>query len=227
VVKKKSSYSAPLKLYLIRHGETEWSITGQHTGRTDLALTAAGEDEVRQLSPRLSGATFSHLLTSPLKRAQRTCALVGLNGNPEIEPDLIEWNYGDYDGLTTEEIREQRPDWNVFCDGCPNGELPAEVASRADRLITHLRQLEGNVALFTHGHFGRVLAARWIGLPITEGEHFQLDTGSLSILGIDADHADAPMIELWNATPPQAAESEGITSIERWENEGGEISRKQ
>ena len=170
---------------------------------------------------------MTNRLTSPLKRAERTCALVGLAGNPEIELDLIEWDYGDYDGLTSEEICKKRPDWNVFRDGCPNGELPAEVAALADRLIARLREMDGDVALFSHGQFGAVLAARWIGLPILYAQNFSLSTASLSILSFDPHHQEVPVIELWNANPQHAVKQKPPPAIERWENEGGEISRKQ
>jgi probable phosphoglycerate mutase len=223
-MKKTYNHGAPLKLHLIRHGETEWSLSGQHTGTTDIPLTARGEDEARELLTRLRGITFSQILTSPLRRAKRTCELALTDTVPEIELDLAEWDYGDYESQQTEEISKKQPDWSIFRDGGPNGETPAEVSDRADRLIARLRKLEGNIALFTHGHFGRVLAVRWIGLPIAEGEHLQLDTGSLSILGIDAAHADAPVIELWNAVSPEAVKPKINKAIERWENEGGEVS---
>jgi broad specificity phosphatase PhoE len=153
----------PAKLYLIRHGETEWSLSGQHTGSTDIPLTAHGEEEARRLVPRLSGTHFSVALCSPRQRAQRICELTGLGAVAQVEPDLAEWDYGDYEGLRTPEIAKERPGWNIFADG--NGELPNQVSVRADRLIGRLEALDGNVALFSHGHFSRVLAARWIGLP--------------------------------------------------------------
>ena len=172
-------------LYLIRHGETEWSLSGQHTGRTDIPLTARGEDEARELGQCLRAIPFARVLTSPRQRARRTCELAGLGPAAEIEPDLAEWDYGDYEGQRSVDIRKGRPDWNLFRDGCPNGEMPAQVSDRADRLIARLRALDGNVALFSHGQFGCVLAARWIGLPVVEAQHFLLGTASLSILGYD------------------------------------------
>jgi probable phosphoglycerate mutase len=158
----------PVKLYLMRHGETEWSLSGQHTGITDIPLTGNGEDEARRLGQRLSGIHFSAALSSPRQRAQRTCELAGLGALAQVEPDLAEWDYGDYEGIRTPEILRKRPGWNIFADGCPNGELPDQVAARADRLIQKLEVLEGNVALISHGHFSRVLAARWIGSPVNQ-----------------------------------------------------------
>jgi|GEM_PF-130710 len=191
--------SSPLHLYLIRHGETEWALTSRHTGRTDIALTQNGEDEARKLGRHLRDIQFAHVLTSPLKRARRTCELVGLEGIPEIEPDLSEWNYGDYEGRRSVDIRKEEPNWNVFRDGCPHGEMPAEVSGRADRLIARLRTMDGKIALFSHGQFGAVLATRWIGLPLAEARHFPLATASLSILAFNPDHPEVPVIALWNA----------------------------
>jgi broad specificity phosphatase PhoE len=191
----------PMRLYLIRHGETEWSLSGRHTGRTDLPLTARGEDEARELAQRLRDITFAHVLTSPRQRARQTCELAGLGAVAEIEEDLAEWDYGDYEGQRSVDIREGRLDWNVFRDGCPGGETPAQVSDRADRLITRLLALHGNVALFSHGQFGSVLAARWVGLPLVEGQHFPLGTASLSILDHEPDHPEVRVITLWNAAP--------------------------
>ncbi len=190
-----------LRLYLVRHGETAWSLSGQHTGRTDILLTAHGEDEARKLGPCLWGIQFARVLTSPRQRARQTCEFAGLGPAAEIEPDLAEWDYGDYEGQRSEDIRKGRPDWNVFRDGCPRGEMPAQASDRADRLIAHLRALDGNVALFSHGQFGCVLAARWIGLPVLEGQHFALGPASLSILGHEPSHPKVRVIELWNAAP--------------------------
>ena len=187
------------RLYLVRHGETAWSLSGQHTGRTDIPLTQQGERDARELAERLRGVSFSRVFTSPLKRARRTCELAAFNMVAEVEPDLAEWDYGDYEGKRGEDVRKGRPDWNVFRDGCPNGESPAQVSKRADRLIARLRTLEGDLAIFSHGHFGRVLAARWIGLPLEQAQHFLLNTASLSILGYGHNLADEPAIILWNA----------------------------
>ena len=194
----------PCQLYLIRHGQTEWSLSGQHTGRTDIPLTARGEAEARTLQPLLGAIDFTAVLSSPMQRARRTCELTGLCATPVIEPDLAEWDYGAYEGLRSREIYRERPDWSVFRDGCPGGESPAQISERADRLIAHLRAREGNIALFTHGHFGCVLAARWIDLPVIEGQHLLLGTASVSILGHHPTHPEVPVISLWNATVPNS-----------------------
>ena len=191
--------STPLRLYLIRHGETAWSLSGQYTGRTDIPLTAHGEDTARELGQRLRDIPFAHVLTSPLKRAQQTCALAGLLPAPKIEPDLAEWDNGDDEGRTPADVLASRPDWNLFRDGSPHGETPGQISTRADRLITRVRAWDGNIALFSHGHLGRVLAARWIGLPVAQAEHFLLNTASLSILCYEHDCTDQPAIALWNS----------------------------
>ena len=193
--------NAPLRVYLVRHGQTEWSMSGQHTGRTDIALTAQGEAEARELAPWLDKIAFRHVLCSPLRRARRTCELAGLGSQADIEPDLAEWNYGDYEGRRSPDIRKDRPGWNAFRDGCPGGEMPDQIAARADRLIARLHAMEGNVALFSHGEFLLALAARWIGLPVIEGQHFLLGTASLGILGCNPAHPEVPVIALWNAPP--------------------------
>ena len=188
----------PLRAHLIRHGETAWSRSGQHTGRTDLGLTAHGEDEARGLAQRLSPNGFTRVLVSPRLRARQTCELAGFAPASEIEPDLAEWEYGDYEGRRSVDIRKEYPDWNIWRDGCPQGETPAEVSARADRVIAKLCMMHGNIALFSHGQFGAALAARWIGLPLIEGQHFALRTASLSILGYEPLHPDRRLIELWN-----------------------------
>ena len=195
---------APLRLFLVRHGETEWSLSGKHTGRTDLALTTHCEEQVRALGPILQATRFDHVFTSPARRAQRTCALMGFGGSAEIEPDLAEWDYGDYEGRTSLDIRMDRPGWNVFRDGCPDGESVEAVTSRADRLITRCVAWQGNVALFTSGQFGCSLAARWIGLPIVQAQHFMLGTACVSVLGCNPSHPDLRVIAHWNlaATDP-------------------------
>ena len=185
--------------YLMRHGETAWSLSGQHTGRTDIPLIEQGEQDARKLAERLRAVKFSRVFTSPLQRARRTCELAGLGDLAEIEPDLVEWDYGEYEGLRPVDIRKAQPDWNVFRDGCPGGEAPGQISARADRLITRLRTLEGNIALFSHGHFGRVLAARWIGLEIRQAQSLLLSTASISILGYEHNVAEVPAIVLWNA----------------------------
>ncbi len=201
LVKMKTSSPSLLQLYLIRHGETEWALTGQHTGLTDIPLTEIGKQEARELGKHLLGIQFAHVLTSPLKRARQTCELVGLDKIPTIEPDLAEWDYGDYEGKPSVDIRKRRPGWDVFRDGCPHGEMVAQVSERADRLISHLCTLDGKVALFSHGQFGAVLAVRWIGLPLVEAKHFQLDTATLSIFSFNPHHPEVPVIALWNAAP--------------------------
>jgi broad specificity phosphatase PhoE len=190
-----------LQLYLVRHGQTAWSLTGQHTSSTDLALTAHGEAEARELAPRLRKIQFSRVLSSPMLRARRTCELAELSSACEIDTDLREWNYGDYESRRTIDIRRDRPDWNLWRDGCPNGETPAQVAARADRLLAVLRTSTGNVALFLHGHFGAALAVRWIGLPLVDGEHFPLRPAAIGILGSPPGHASVAAIMLWNAAP--------------------------
>jgi broad specificity phosphatase PhoE len=182
---------------LVRHGETEWSASGRHTGRTDIPLTEQGERKARGLRERLDGLEFDRVFTSPLKRASRTCALAGFGAAAKTDPDLVEWNYGDYEGLTSKEILSERPGWLLFRDGCPNGEQPGDVAMRADRVIARLRAADDRAILFSSGHILRVLAARWLGLPPSEGRVFVLGTASVSILGYEHDK-DEPAVRLWN-----------------------------
>lgn len=206
------SATTSLRLHLLRHGETAWSITGQHTGRTDIPLTAKGEEEARVLGVRLHGIPFSRVFTSPLKRARQTCALVALAPHAENEPDLAEWDYGDYEGKLGADIRRERPKWTVFRDGAPHGETTAQIAGRADRLLTRLRPMTGDIALFTHGHFGRVLAARWIGLSVKQSRFFLLSTASHSILGFEHNQPSEPAIEQWNAvTSPKSSSIPCVT----------------
>lgn len=193
--------TAPLRLFYIRHGETAWSLTGQHTSRADIPLTADGEAAARALRPVLEATRFTLVLTSPRQRAQRTCDLAGLGANAEIEPDLAEWDYGDYEGRRSADIEIDRPGWSLFRDGCPDGESPAQVSRRADRLISRLAGLQGDVALFSHGHFGAVLGARWIELGVIEGRHFPLDPCSVSVLGFAAHHPEDRVIVRWNTAP--------------------------
>jgi probable phosphoglycerate mutase len=187
------------RVYFVRHGETEWSLSGQHTGRTDLPLTSRGEEKARKLTELLKGIEFARVFTSPRQRAKRTCELAGLGRAAQIEPDLAEWDYGDYEGVRSSDIRKSQPDWNIFADGCPGGEMPDQISTRADRLIDRVREAAGNVALFSHGHFGRVLAARWIGLPVIDAQRFTLDTASVSILSFEHERLTSPVIALWNA----------------------------
>jgi probable phosphoglycerate mutase len=187
-------------IYVARHGETIWTLSGQHTGVTDLPLTEAGESNARRLRERLKGLTFAKVFTSPLQRAHRTCQLAGFGAVAEVDPDLIEWNYGDYEGRRTAEIRAERPDWQLFKDGCPGGESPEQVAARADRVVSRVRAVNGNVLLFSSGHFIRVLAARWIGVDASvNARSFMLSTASLSALGYEND-LSRPVIRLWNDT---------------------------
>jgi probable phosphoglycerate mutase len=188
----------PATLFLIRHGETAWSLLGRHTSRTDLTLTEQGERDAGRLASKLQSVGFSHVFTSPRLRARRTCELAGLGASAVVEPDLAEWEYGDYEGLLATEIQARRPGWSIYRDGCPGGESAEAIAARADRLIARLRALEGNVALFSHGHMGRVVAARWIALPVTGAANFSLSPASLSILGWNQTR---PVIAQWNALP--------------------------
>ena len=187
-------------IYLARHGETAWSLSGQHTGLTDLPLTARGERNASRLRQRLAGLTFAKVFTSPLQRARRTCELAGFGPVAEIDNDLLEWNYGEYEGRRTSEIRAERPNWQLVRDGCPGGESPQQVAARADRAVCRLRAVEGDVLLFSSGHFLRVLAVRWIGLELTTNARlFMLSTASLSAVGYE-DSLERPVIRLWNET---------------------------
>jgi broad specificity phosphatase PhoE len=190
-----------LQIYLVRHGETTWSLSGQHTGRTDLPLTPDGEAMARKLTTVFENIAFDLVLTSPRVRARATCELAGLGPNAQIEPCLAEWDYGDYEGLRTHEIHAMHPDWDIWQNGCPRGEMPHEVGHRADQLMARLLQHHGKVALFSHGQFGRVLAARWIGLPVAQGQHFAIDPASVSILSFESAHPHRRVITLWNARP--------------------------
>ncbi len=182
---------------LVRHGETEWSASGKHTGRTDIPLTEEGERKAQALQGRLKGQTFDRVFTSPLQRAARTCALAGFGDRAKLDPDLLEWDYGDYEGRKSSEILQERPGWLLFRDGCPNGEQPADVGARADRVIARLRAADDRAIVFSSGHILRVLAARWLGLAPSEGRLFMLGTTSISILGYEHDK-DEPTVHLWN-----------------------------
>jgi len=185
--------------YLARHGETAWSLTGQHTGFTDIPLTERGERNARRLGERLAALTFAQVFTSPLRRAFRTCELAGFAAVATVDPDLVEWNYGKYEGRRSAEIRAERPDWQLFRDGCPGGETPDDVAVRADRVVSRVRAVQGDVLLFSSGHFLRVLAARWLGLEPGAGRFFLLSTASLSALGYEHDLTQ-PVVRLWDDT---------------------------
>jgi broad specificity phosphatase PhoE len=185
-------------VYVARHGETAWSLSGQHTGRTDLPLTPSGERNARRLGERLKGVLFSKVFTSPLQRACWTCALAGFGAVAESDPDLVEWNYGEYEGLTSAQIHSESPNWDLFRDGCPGGESPSQVAERADRVVQRIRAVMGDVLLFSSGHFLRVLAARWLALgPGSTARYFLLNTASLSALSYEHSLSQ-PVIRLWN-----------------------------
>jgi broad specificity phosphatase PhoE len=188
-----------LMAYLARHGETAWTLSGQHTGLTDLPLTERGERNARRLGDRLRGLTFTKVFTSPLRRATRTCELAGFAAGAEIDRDLLEWNYGEYEGRRTADILKERPDWQLFCDGCPGGESPSDVGTRADRVVKRVRAVEGDVLMFSSGHFLRVFAARWLALEVAIGRCFMLSTASLSAMGYEH-NLSQPVIRLWNDT---------------------------
>ena len=171
-------------VYLARHGETAWTLSGQHTGLTDLPLTERGERNARRLEERLRGLSFAKVFTSPLQRARRTCELAGFGAVAEIDRDLVEWNYGEYEGRRTADIHRERPDWQLFRDGCPGGESPSEVAARADRAMKRVRAIEGNVLLFSSGHFLRVLAARWLGLEAGGWQILPVEHGEPECVGL-------------------------------------------
>ena len=184
-------------VYLARHGETEWSLSGRHTGLTDLPLTERGERNARRLGERLSGLKFARVFTSPLQRAARTCELAGFGAQAQVDRDLLEWDYGQYEGRRTKEIHDTRPDWQLVRDGCPGGESPEQVGARADSMLGKVRAIQGDVLIFSSGHLLRVLAARWLGLEPAAGKYFLLSTASLSALGYERTQ---PVIRLWNET---------------------------
>jgi broad specificity phosphatase PhoE len=192
------SQSLPV-IYLARHGETAWSLSGQHTGLTDVPLTAHGEQAARALGERLRGLTFATVLTSPLQRAARTCALAGFGAAAQTDPDLVEWDYGQYEGRRSVDILTERPGWQLFRDGCPGGESPDQVGARADRVVRRLRALHGDGLLFSSGHFLRTLAARWLGLEPAGGKLLVLGTAALSALSYEHDLSE-PVVRLWNDT---------------------------
>jgi probable phosphoglycerate mutase len=185
------------QIYLARHGETAWTVSGQHTGLTDIPLTERGERNARRLGERLKGLSFAHVFTSPLRRAARTCELAGFGAAAKVDPHLVEWNYGAYEGKTTAEIVKERPGWEIFRDGCPGGESPMAIAARADGVVTRLRALTGDVLLFSSSHFLRVFAPRWCRLDISIGRVLYLGTATLSIVGY-LHNLTEPAIRLWN-----------------------------
>ena len=195
--------SSEQQVWVVRHGETEWSLNGRHTGVTDLPLTANGRAVAASLRPRLAEVPFAKVLVSPMRRARETVELAGLREQAVIENGLKEWDYGEYEGLTIEEIDARQPGWMIFRDGCPGGETPAQIGARVDRVIAQVRETAGNVALFAHGHVLSVLAERWIGLPAGGGQNFCLDTATLGIL---AWYRSSPAVKRWNAEVRRAEE---------------------
>jgi len=187
----------PAAIYLARHSETGWALSGRHTGRTDIPLTDRGEADALKLGERLKGLSFAHVLTSPLQRAKRTAEIAGFASTLVDESGLLEWNYGDYEGMKSVEIRLKNPGWHLFRDGCPGGESPEQIAARADELLQRVNALHGTVILFAHGHILRVVGARFLGLPVTAGEKLFLGTAGVSILGFEHPPHD-PVIKLWN-----------------------------
>ena len=186
------------KLYLARHGDTAWTDSRQHTGRTDLPLNERGEEHARQLGERLRGFSFAHVFTSPLQRASKTCALAGFRAGAEVDPDLVEWDYGRYEGKLTSDIVGERPGWELYRDGCPGGESPADVAARADRFIARVHELGGDVLAFSSGHTIRMIAARWLGLPPGAGRVFFCRPASVGVLGFEHESSNQPILRLWN-----------------------------
>jgi broad specificity phosphatase PhoE len=184
------------EVYLVRHGETAWSVSGQHTGSTDIPLTENGKDVARELGEKLNGHEFAAVWSSPLSRALETARLAGFTDGVRVDERLTEWDYGEYEGLTTAEVRKTRPDWFLWRDGCPGGESPEQIGERADGLVREIREVDGDVLLFAHGHILRVITARWLGYPPGDGMHFSLGTATLSILGWER---EAPSIWRWNA----------------------------
>jgi broad specificity phosphatase PhoE len=184
-----------VSLFVVRHGETAWSLSGQHTGTTDISLTDNGRRLAERMRPVLAKEAFALVLVSPLRRARETCELAGLGKKAIIDTDLVEWDYGEYEGLTLKQIHRSTPGWLIFRDGCPGGEAPEQVGVRVDRVITKARAVEGDVVLFAHGHVLRVLVARWLGLLPSAGRHFLLDTGTLSVLGY---YQEIPAVKIWN-----------------------------
>jgi len=195
-IKKELALEFPhKKIYLIRHGETEWTLNGKHTGMTDIPLTKNGELQAKLIRRRLRGHTFQTILSSPLQRAARTCEIAGFLTKARLDPDLVEWNYGAFEGRTTAEIQEKMPHWNIFSNGAPGGESPTDMTARVNKVLTKIQSLHGDIALFSHGHFLRALSARWLQLPIQEGRLFALFPASVSILGFER---NTHVLTLWN-----------------------------
>ena len=213
-------------IYLARHGETKWSLTGQHTGLTDLPLTKRGEDNARALRKRLTGLKFATVFTSPLQRATRTCELAGFGAVAEVDRNLLEWDYGQYEGLTTAQIHDVRPDWQLFRDGCPGGESPEQVGARADAMLDRVRPLGADVLLFSSGHFLRVFAACWLGLGAAAGKYLMLSTASVSALSYE-NNLSGPVIQLWNDTRHVKVSNHKITDAKTQPKEDSSWAQKQ
>ena len=186
------------KLYLARHGDTAWTDSHQHTGRTDLPLNEHGEQHARHLGGWLREFSFTRVFTSPLLRASKTCELAGFGAGAEVDNDLIEWDYGRFEGKLTSDILNERPNWELYRDGCPDGETPGDVAARADRFLTRVQGFASNVLAFSSGHIIRMIAARWLGLPPGAGRVFFCDPASVGVLDFEHDHRDQPVLGLWN-----------------------------
>jgi broad specificity phosphatase PhoE len=186
------------KLYLARHGDTAWTDSHQHTGRTDLPLNERGEEHARQLGERLQGFSFARVCTSPLQRASKTCELAGFGAGAEVDPDLVEWDYGRFEGKVTSDVLKEQPGWELYRDGCPEGESPGDVAMRADRFIARVHGIAGDVLAFSSGHIIRMIAARWLGLPPAAGRFFFCDPASVGVLGFEHNSSDQPILRLWN-----------------------------
>jgi broad specificity phosphatase PhoE len=207
-VNVETSHTRRQRVYLVRHGETAWSLTGQHTGVTDLPLTARGRQAARRLKPALAHENFAMVLTSPLQRARTTCELAGVYQHAAIDRDLMEWDYGEYEGLTPADIHARAPGWLLFRDGCPDGESPEQVAARADRVIARVRQVPGHVALFAHGHIFRVFAARWLGLQVESGSQFLLDPATVCVLSY---YRGIPAVKQWNSMLHDSSDIDRLT----------------
>jgi broad specificity phosphatase PhoE len=205
-------------VYLARHGNTAWTHSGQHTGLTDLPLTPDGERNAVRLGERLKGMAFAKVLTSPLQRAARTCELAGFGAVAETDPDLVEWNYGAYEGLTSTQILQQRPDWDLFRDGCPGGESPQQIGARVDRMVKRIRSVTGDVLLFSSGHFIRVLTACWMGIGPSGGRYFLLNPASLSALSYEH-NLSRPAVRLWNDDSHVEVSGDGLVTVGRDHNE--------
>jgi probable phosphoglycerate mutase len=202
------------RLFLVRHGQTAWTETHQHTGLTDLPLNRQGEEHARQLGTRLNPFRFAGVFSSPLQRASRTCELAGFADAAQLDADLVEWNYGRYEGLRTSEIRQERPGWDLFRDGCPEGESPEQVAARAGRFLSRIQNSPGDVLVFSSGHIIRMIAARWLKLPPAAGRCFSCSPASIGVLAFEHNSVEEPVISLWNAVASPAGNSADGTAMD-------------